>query len=70
MSRLSKEQKRELTVKLNGVEQRLKRTSYYHIWNEYVKRVFKAVGVYSFDELVNINAYEADDLILQFKDMK
>jgi len=70
MGKLNKQERVELTVKLNGMEQRLKRTPNYKIWNEYVKKVFKAVEVYSFEELINKNAFEANDLINQFKNIR
>jgi hypothetical protein len=67
MSRLSKQEKTELTIKLKGIEQRLKRTSNYKMWDNQVKLAFNIAGVFSFEELICTDICIANDLIESFK---
>lgn len=66
MSRLSNKEKLELTIKLKGIEQRLKRTSTYQAWDERVKLAFNITGVFSFEELIVKDICIANDLIESF----
>jgi hypothetical protein len=67
MSRLSKQEKLDLTIKLKGIEQRLKRTSNYKMWDAQVKLAFNIAGVFSFEELIYTDICIANDLIESFK---
>lgn len=66
MSRLSNKEKLELTIKLKGIEQRLKRTSDYKLWDTQVKLAFSTTGVFSFEDLICKDMYIVTDLIETF----
>ena len=66
MSRLSRQEKTELTIKLKGIEQRLKRTSNYKMWDTQVKLAFNTAGVFSFEELICTDVFIVEDLIETF----
>jgi hypothetical protein len=66
MSRLSNKEKLELTIKLKGIEQRLKRTSNYKTWDSQVKLAFNTSGVFSFEDLIAKDVCIANDLIESF----
>jgi hypothetical protein len=66
MSRLSKQEKTELTIKLKGIEQRLKRTSNYKLWDNQVKLAFSMTGSFSFEELICKDIFIVEDLIETF----
>jgi hypothetical protein len=66
MSRLSNKEKLELTIKLKGIEQRLKRTTNYKLWDAQVKLAFSTVGAFSFEELICRDVYILNDLIESF----
>jgi hypothetical protein len=66
MSRLNNKEKLELTIKLKGIEQRLKRTSNYKLWDAQVKLAFGIAGVFSFEELICRDICIVNDLIESF----